>query len=236
VKDFFTGRAGIREMTSMLAQRPGELLSALIRTVPEDLHGELGIKDWEWARGLLDDGTGVLARAGDELEHDTQLLQEILASLQKQRKPSDHILRALNTVEHRELIGYLAARGVLPKYGFPVESVEFRLNNHSPHARDTRDGFWPSLLYGLPEGLFLTLDVERCDLDGCLYPVNGRLFFPALVLYDNVPRSAGYVRCAADPSAFKDIVKASRLFLASCEVRTSCSGCLINFRNQLAHR
>ncbi|HHW17876.1 MAG TPA: DEAD/DEAH box helicase [Firmicutes bacterium] len=447
VKDFFTGRAGIREMTAMLAQRPEELLSALIRTVPEDLHGKLGIKDWEWVRGLLDDEIGVLVRAGDEFEHDTQVLQEILASLQKQRKPSDHILRALNTVEQRELIGYLAARSVLPKYGFPVDSVELRLNNHSPHAQrlelerdlrmalseyapgskivaggkmwtsrylrllprrtwicyrfaicdncgsydrvladsaeelttckscgaslarvrqrgqyvvpefgfvsepgapedppqtrpqrhpfprvhfwgpslesnenmdlqlggfqihtvsasrgrlaalntcggagfrvcfdcgysvpgnekaprehkdpygrpcggtfhrvnlghefetdvllvsfpgyhDTRDGFWPSLLYGLLEGLSLTLDVERSDLDGCLYPVNGRLFSPALVLYDNVPGGAGHVRRAADPSVLKDILKATRSFLASCECGTSCSGCLRNFRNQYWH-
>ena len=100
---------------------------------------------------------------------------------------------------------------------------------------DIRDGFWQSLLYGILEGLSLALDIERSDLDGCLYPKNGRLTSPALVLFDDVPGGAGHVRRAADAKVLKQVLNETKDFLASCECGSSCSGCLRNFRNQYWH-
>jgi hypothetical protein len=34
--------------------------------------------------------------------------------------------RVLNTIMGRELLGFLANRNILPKYGFPVDTVELR--------------------------------------------------------------------------------------------------------------
>ncbi|MCC6456351.1 MAG: DEAD/DEAH box helicase, partial [Caldilineaceae bacterium] len=60
--------------------------------------------------------------------------------------------------------------------------------------------FWLSLLYGLLEGMSLALEIDRQDLDGCLYPYSGDPRLPALILFDNVPGGAGHVhRLAADP-------------------------------------
>ena len=81
----------------------------------------------------------------------------------------------------------------------------------------------------------MKLDIERFDLDGCLYPRNGQLASPALVLYDNVPGGAGHVRRVANDGVLRDVLEASRAFLSSCECGTSCSGCLRNFRNQYWH-
>ena len=447
VTDFFGARVGVCKLMDLLLARPKDLLESLVRTVPAEVHEEIGIHDWLWVDGLLDPEEGVLIRAADEFEQDTRVLNEALVTLQSQRRPSDYILKALNTVEKRRLINYLAARGVLPKYGFPVDSVELKLNSHAPeasrlelerdlrialseyapgskiiaggkmwtsrylrllprrswiryrfaicdncgsyervmvesseplvscsccnaplakvrqqgtyvvpefgfgsefapaedapqarpprypfprvyfygpslgeseeyarlrlngvemHARsapkgklaalntygragfnicfrcgygvpgvqapkkhkdsfdrecggtltrvslghefetdvllisfqgyeDSRDGFWHSLLYGLLEGLSLALDIERSDLDGCLYPKGGRLASPEIVLFDNVPGGAGHVRRAVDPGVLKKILQSTRSFLASCECGTSCSGCLRNFRNQYWH-
>lgn len=94
----------------------------------------MDLEDWGWAQGLLDSETVVLVRANDEFEHDAMVLEDILTSLQEQRRPSDHILRALNTVRSRQLVGYLAGRSVLPKYGFPVDTVELKPNSHTEYA------------------------------------------------------------------------------------------------------
>ncbi len=101
--------------------------------------------------------------------------------------------------------------------------------------QDSRDGFWHSLLYGLIEGLSLALDVERTDLDGCVYPIGGCKASPALVLFDDVPGGAGHVRRAVDSDVLEEILQSTRSFLASCECGASCSGCLRNFRNQYWH-
>ena len=447
VRGFFKQGNGVVQLEDLLESRPQPLLISLLRTVPDEVHQELGIRDWGWVHGLLDPQEGVLVKAAEEFESDTRILLDTLAELQLQKKPSDHILRALNTVESRNLLNYLAARGVLPKYGFPVDSVELRLNHHGPTASgleldrdlrlalseyapgsaviaggkmwtsrylrllpkrtwmryryaicdncgsyervlsesgerprvcaccgtqllksrfqgtylvpefgfgseygvmsdapmakpqkspyprvyfygpslgesehrayldlgsirigatsaakgklaalntyggahfsicqscgygvpganppkkhtnsygneckgtfrraalghefetdvllieiegygDIRDGFWQSLLYGLLEGLSLALDIERSDLDGCLYPKNGRLTSPALVLFDDVPGGAGHVRRAADAKVLKRVLNETENFLQSCECGSSCSGCLRNFRNQYWH-
>jgi len=52
---------------------------------------------------------------------------------------------------------------------------------------DPRPGFWLSLLYGLLEGISGALDVERRDIDGCLYTPLGSSGTRALILFDDVP-------------------------------------------------
>lgn len=42
-------------------------------------------------------------------------------------------------------------------------------------------GFWHSLLYAILEGASESLDIDRQDLDGCLYP-NGRRFIYSVYL------------------------------------------------------
>jgi ATP-dependent helicase YprA (DUF1998 family) len=102
-------------------------------------------------------------------------------------------------------------------------------------------GFWFSLLYGLLEGASQSLEIERQDLDGVLYPYSGDLAQPALVLFDDVPGGAGHVRrIAENKEGMIDILKVSleKLELCDCggdESNTSCYGCLRNYRNQFCH-
>ena len=50
------------------------------------------------------------------------------AAADRQFKRADAYQRVINTLEKRELLGFLANHNVLPKYGFPVDSVELRTN------------------------------------------------------------------------------------------------------------
>lgn len=446
VQGFFENDCGPNKLRGILESKPPDLLRSILRTVPPSLHDTLGIRTWDWVRVLFDNESGLIPRAAEEYHHDRDGLEKVLQQLQEQRRRSDHILTALNTVNHRELIGYLASRSVLPKYGFPVDVVELKISHHSAAARrleldrdlrialseyapgssvvaggklwtsrylrrlprralpryryaicqhcggyhrvqadldeelsdcplchtpftsrgrgeflvpefgfltefapprdppssapersystrvhlwgrslklhesiavesnigliqgfaaskarlavlntgrgagfmtcldcgytvgpselvprthldhhggtcrgtfrrsflghefetdvllitfpDHRDGrpeFWLSLLYGLLEGTCLALDIERGDLDGCLYPISGDPRSPALVLFDDVPGGAGHVRRVDNPSVLIDIIHATLSFLSSCDCGSSCSGCLRNFRNQTWH-
>ncbi len=62
---------------------------------------------------------------------------------------------------------------------------------------DHRFSFWISLLYALLEGLSGALDVERQDVDGCLYSSDNEPNNRVLVLFDDVP--GGQDTCSALP-------------------------------------
>lgn len=101
--------------------------------------------------------------------------------------------------------------------------------------------FWHSLLYGLLEGVSMALEIDRQDLDGCLYPYAGDPRLPALILFDNVPGGAGHVhRLAANPDLLWETLEATihRLEQCACggeQGETSCYGCLRNYYNQFHH-
>lgn len=107
--------------------------------------------------------------------------------------------------------------------------------------RNKERGFWYSLLYALLEGVSSEMQIERRDLDGCLYPMPGNPFGnPALILYDDVPGGAGHVRRLARGDTFKKVLKASLSRLQRCECggargSASCYGCLRHYRNQFCH-
>lgn len=106
--------------------------------------------------------------------------------------------------------------------------------------QDTRPGFWFSLLYGLLEGASVALQIERLDIDGCLYASTGDPYSPSLVLFDDVPGGAGHVARLADPKALNGVLKATLERLQRCDCGgpqgdTSCYSCLRHYRNQFCH-
>lgn len=105
---------------------------------------------------------------------------------------------------------------------------------------DNRKGFWYSLLYGMLEGACEALQIERQDLDGCLYCSAGDLNQSILVLYDDVPGGAGHVRRLANDKTLRDVLNSTLERLKRCECgapegNTSCYGCLRHYRNQYCH-
>ncbi len=94
--------------------------------------------------------------------------------------------------------------------------------------------FWYSLLYAILEGASQALGIRRQDLDGCLYPYEGRI---ALVLFDDVPGGAGHVERIIDKQNLYEVLQNTlgRVKNCTCGPETSCYGCLRNYRNQFCH-
>ncbi|MFN7138905.1 MAG: helicase-related protein [Limisphaerales bacterium] len=453
VKAFFfrEGKTGTVLVEQYLSQKPRELLISLQRIVPPELRDVLQIDTWGWVSGLLDPVDGVLSIAKDRVTSDVYRLDAKRDELVKARRPSDFILKVINTIKDEYLISFLSKQNVIPKYGFPVDVVDLQIIHHSDEAKalelsrdlrvalseyapsgqvvaggklwtsryikklpdrswrkftyavceycqcyqrvqaDTNEkiencvacgrplsgynrgdfiipqfgfiteitppgkpgesrpertfttrtyfrgvskdketlaiplrevnvvvipamdgelavinhagyqgfkicyscgyavlgnepvksphqtpwrtecrnkltrvylghefktdvlqirfegytnaapGFWYSLLYALLEGASQSLEVDRQDLDGVLYPYAGDLSRPALVLFDDVPGGAGHVRrIAENRERFVEVLRVSlaKLKLCNCgsdERDTSCYGCLRNYRNQFCH-
>ncbi|MBP1908563.1 DUF1998 domain-containing protein [Methanolobus bombayensis] len=101
-------------------------------------------------------------------------------------------------------------------------------------------GFWLSLLYALIEGASDAFDIDRQDLDGCLYPYIGNPDSLALLLFDNVPGGAGHVkRIAQDEYSISQLLETTYMKMKGCtcgdEEDASCYGCLRTFANQFCH-
>ena len=119
------GPAGPGLLAEFLRARPVDVGAALTRIVPPDLHSAIGIADWSWTKHLLQGG---FESACQEVETDVQLFNErIQAAIEDEDfAAAARYKRIRATVFGRDLLGFLASKNVLPKYGFPVDVVELQ--------------------------------------------------------------------------------------------------------------
>lgn len=117
-----------------LRECPASLQAALMRIVPEGIWNDLGIRDWSWVDALF--GTtagepifGWFKRAAEEVASDFALIAELTqdAVTKENYNLAARYENLKRTLAGRHLLGYLAARNVLPKYGFPIDVVELIL-------------------------------------------------------------------------------------------------------------
>ncbi len=102
-------------------------------------------------------------------------------------------------------------------------------------AEQTEQGFWLSLTAALLAGAAKALDIERDDIDGTVLRYGGR-GYRSIVLFDNVPGGAGYVKRIAN--ALQAVMKAAFEIADSCSDCSrdqACNSCIQNYQNQYAH-
>lgn len=109
---------------SFLDPVPARIAQSLARVLPGPVADELGLATNAWVPALLD----LLESVRTELSGDLAALEalQVEAAAAKQYKLADRYRMVGRTLETRDLLGFLATRNVLPKYGFPVDSVELR--------------------------------------------------------------------------------------------------------------
>lgn len=119
-------------------EHPVEVRDALLRLVPPTIPETIHPGRWDWLNELYyanasgeHDGQGLLGRICDEVQSDLNQLYELEQDANKQRKYLDakRFMDLSKTLRGRDLLGFLATRGLLPKYGFPVDVVDFRTDH-----------------------------------------------------------------------------------------------------------
>ncbi len=139
------------EFVEWLASHPRTLHQAITRIVPMSAHEGLGLDDWSWVERLLEpDAEGVggwlSALIDQTLDDRAQLVEmEETASADKNHGRAAALQRTRRTLDSRRAIDVLAQRGILPKYGFPVDVVDLDVSqslvgNNLDLNRDLRLG------------------------------------------------------------------------------------------------
>ncbi len=98
--------------------------------------------------------------------------------------------------------------------------------------------FHQTLMYALLEGISSALAIDRNDLGGQVRRVKreGRLIWE-IVIIDNVPGGAGYVRQLLRESSLRGAIRAAiKVTDCDCEAESSCYACLQNMWNQEFHQ
>jgi len=124
---------GYERLKDYLAAKPEQLKSLLIRSIPSNMHRRLGIDDFSWVERLCGDG-GVLDIAVQDFRGTVAEMEKELAACRRRKDDEAAGAWSRNLRNFRcskednagkkSLIGFLVRNNVLPKYGFPVDTVE----------------------------------------------------------------------------------------------------------------
>lgn len=128
---------GWERLCAYLNNRPKHLKEILKASIPEEMHEIMGINDYSWTDKLIGED-GVLRIAVDEFRDTVQYYvneyQRLLAEgLTQQAAAVEKKLWSYRRGKEdnrgrNELIEFLVRNNVLPKYGFPVDTVELYQN------------------------------------------------------------------------------------------------------------
>lgn len=110
---------------------PPEITEALRDALPRSVHAEVGVDDGSWVAQLVE----LLHAVEKELTEDVSEIENRIQESVKARKfsLSNRLEDTKRTIIGRDLLGFLANRNILPKYGFPVDTVELS----TVHATDS---------------------------------------------------------------------------------------------------
>ena len=127
-------RSPASRVVDFLTPIPPHVEQALQAVLPREIHADVGISDGSWVVELDE----LLRRVEADVINDVETFRTQIAEAAQREdyRLSARLKDTLHTIEGRELLGYLANRNVLPKYGFPVDTVELRtLHCNEPTGR-----------------------------------------------------------------------------------------------------
>lgn len=124
--EFFAGEPpiGAALLKQHLNPVPDEVRRALEAVIPEDVAKRIGVLDGTWVEDLAELLDDIEAEFRRDLDEFGRLREEAF------EQGKDYLVqrygRIVNNLESQQLLGFLANHNVLPKYGFPVDTVELR--------------------------------------------------------------------------------------------------------------
>lgn len=121
----FVDNKGYLKLIDLLDSNPDELKEILLKSFPKNLHSIAGINDFSWTKNFIGE-IGTLTQVISNYEN---ILEELEKNQNIAFKQKDHITASrygslIYKFKDKQLIEFLAKGNVLPRYGFPVDTVE----------------------------------------------------------------------------------------------------------------
>ena len=143
--DVLLNRGGWEKFCAFLDQKPQPLKALLERSIPDAMHQAMGIDDFSWVEKLTGEDC-IMTVAVKTFRETVSWYEQKVEQLGQAGNYTDAAVVMQQLKEFRkgrddeqgknELIEFLVRNNVLPKYGFPVDTVE--LHQNSEHKKDLR--------------------------------------------------------------------------------------------------
>lgn len=128
----FINEKGYQKFISWINTKPERLRTLLQKSIPDidQLHKRIGIIDFSWIDAFSGED-GSFTQLITEYESNVENFKKIIAKLKKDNKLEEAVYceRKLQIYETNKLIDFLARGNILPRYGFPVDTVELYQNS-----------------------------------------------------------------------------------------------------------
>ena len=122
--------AGIESFINYIESKPEDLKQFIKDFLPDSLIDIFGVEDFGWVSGLVDlDGsdTGLLTQALREYDEELKMLLEEEQRTHEELRGNNYLVQRINTYYNEPILAFLARKGVFPRYGFPVDTVDLNI-------------------------------------------------------------------------------------------------------------
>lgn len=137
----FINKKGYKGFIEWINSKPDRLKDMLVRSIPniDNLHTRLGIEDFGWI-DTFSGKNGVFTSLIREYENNVKEFESLI----KQYKEENELDKAnkcdikLHNYQSNKLIDFLARGNILPRYGFPVNTVELEQSTTASNLKKLR--------------------------------------------------------------------------------------------------
>ncbi len=121
---------GFEKLQMFLELKPELLKKYLLSVVPADLQNYFEINTFGWINQLFNNSnekSGLCNIVLDKYNEDLDTLEKVkMERATENKKGIGSIINSINTIKHQRIIEFLSKNNLIPKYGFPVDTVELQ--------------------------------------------------------------------------------------------------------------
>ncbi len=122
-----SGFCGVAAFEQYLSTHPVNLREYAGAFLPADLQNVFGIPEYGWIETLFcqsESDPGIFTKVMDEYRYEIATLDEAREQAFSAGKKADYLGARLKTYRSENILTFLSRKNILPKYGFPVDTVE----------------------------------------------------------------------------------------------------------------
>lgn len=139
---------GFEKLKEYLNQKPIELRKYLMQIVPAELQTVFGIESYRWVELMFNEDKEKKGFCNIVIDKYFNDLTDLKKALNVSKEAEDYniagkIYKSINTIKDQRIIDFLSKNSLIPKYGFPVDTVELQSSTigDSSALRLSRDLF-----------------------------------------------------------------------------------------------
>ncbi len=132
------GKSGVEHLSQYLKSKPEDLKEYLKRFLPQALIKKFEIDTYGWLENLLGtdiDNPGVLTKAVAEYDYEVGTLKQAKEETLRRGGYVDKLTERIKVYQKEEILAFLSRKNVMPKYGFPVDTVEMTVNGRGEKSK-----------------------------------------------------------------------------------------------------